>query len=137
MLAHLTDEPLATCEPAPVDPTLAARRIDDQGVLAQAAYEAALQLDDERWWIPVRRRRPTIGAGRPRRCRGRPGSRWPGSRSRARWRRAGAWQRRSREQRFSGASSAGESVRCPASDTVRGRRRGASILAVAPPAIRA
>jgi hypothetical protein len=59
MLADLTDEQLLTCEAVALDRTLAAQPIDEQAMLAQVAYEAALQLDAARWWIPARRRRPT------------------------------------------------------------------------------
>jgi hypothetical protein len=61
MLAYLTDEQRATCEPVSLDATLATVAVRDQDMVAQAAYEAALQLDAERWWIPARRRRPAIG----------------------------------------------------------------------------
>jgi hypothetical protein len=60
MLAYLTDEQRVSCEPVALDPTLAAVSSRDQEMLAQAAYEAALELDAERCWIPARRRRATI-----------------------------------------------------------------------------
>jgi hypothetical protein len=58
MLAHLLDEdPAGGCEEVSLDPTLAAARGDDPGVLAQLAYEAAPHGKAEDCWIPARRRR--------------------------------------------------------------------------------
>jgi hypothetical protein len=61
MLAYLIDEQHPTCEPVSLELTLAALPTGDQAAFAQAAYEAALQLDAERGWIPARRRRAAIG----------------------------------------------------------------------------
>ena len=58
MLAYLTDEQRPSCEPRSLDATLAASHLD-QGVRTEAAYEAALQLDGDRWWLPARLRQPT------------------------------------------------------------------------------
>jgi hypothetical protein len=55
MLAYLTDQPFAACEPEAVDPTLAAAVPDDEGEAAQVAYEAALELDALPDWTPRRR----------------------------------------------------------------------------------
>ena len=57
MLAYLSDEQPANCEQAALDVIVVAPMPDDQGAWAQVAYEAAQQLDAERW-IPARRRRP-------------------------------------------------------------------------------
>jgi hypothetical protein len=57
MLAYLTDEQPTTYETASLDVTLVVPTPDDQEVWAQVAYEAAQQLEAERW-IPARRRRP-------------------------------------------------------------------------------
>jgi hypothetical protein len=57
MLAYLTDEPPTTHEQASLDVTLVVPTPDDQGLWAEVAYEAAQQLESERW-IPTRRRRP-------------------------------------------------------------------------------
>jgi hypothetical protein len=54
MLAHLIDEQHPTCEPVSLDPTLAPPPTDDQEAFAEAAYEAALQLDAEVWWPCLR-----------------------------------------------------------------------------------
>jgi hypothetical protein len=59
VLAHMTAEPPDACEPGPLDPTLAARALDEQGGLARIAYETALHLEADRWWTPARRRRAT------------------------------------------------------------------------------
>jgi hypothetical protein len=59
MLAYLTDEHCPSCEPSSLDATLAASD-RDQGVRAQAAYEAALQIDADRWWVPARLQKPTM-----------------------------------------------------------------------------
>jgi anti-sigma factor ChrR (cupin superfamily) len=59
MLAYLTDEQCPSCEPGSLDATLAASDLD-QGERTRAAYEAALQLDAERWWVPARLRQPTM-----------------------------------------------------------------------------
>jgi hypothetical protein len=57
MLAYLTDEQPTIYELAALDVTPVVPTPDDQGVWAQVAYEAAQQLEAERW-IPMRRRRP-------------------------------------------------------------------------------
>jgi hypothetical protein len=57
MLAYLTDEQPTTYEQASLDVTLAVPTPADQGVWAQVSYEAAQQIEPERW-IPARRRRP-------------------------------------------------------------------------------
>ena len=57
MLAYLTDEQPTICEHASLDVTPVVPASGDQGVWAQVAYEAAQQLESERW-IPTRRRRP-------------------------------------------------------------------------------
>jgi hypothetical protein len=61
MLAYLTDEQPTSCEQASLDVALVVPTPDDQRVWAQVAYEAAQQLEPERW-IPTRRR------SRARRC---------------------------------------------------------------------
>ena len=57
MLAYLIDDQPTFCEHAGARSPLVVPAPDDQGVWAQVAYEAAQQLDGERW-IPARRRRP-------------------------------------------------------------------------------
>ncbi|MEN3281364.1 MAG: hypothetical protein V7607_2504 [Solirubrobacteraceae bacterium] len=59
MLAYLTDEQRQSCEPTSVDATLATPAIDHRA-LAQPAYEAALQLDTDRWWVPARLRHEEV-----------------------------------------------------------------------------
>jgi hypothetical protein len=56
MLAYLTDEQPTLGERAARDVALDVPAPDDQGVWAQVAYEAAQQIEAERW-IPARRRR--------------------------------------------------------------------------------
>ena len=56
MLAYLIDEQPTVCEQAGRDGALVAPTPDDQGVRAQVAYEAAQQLEAERWIRPRRRR---------------------------------------------------------------------------------
>jgi hypothetical protein len=57
MLAYLTDERPTICEQAAPEVAPGAPAPDDQGVWAQVAYEAAQQLEAERW-LPARRRAP-------------------------------------------------------------------------------
>ena len=49
MLAYLSDEQPTICERAALDVTLVVPTPDDQGAWAQVAYEAAQQLEPERW----------------------------------------------------------------------------------------
>jgi hypothetical protein len=56
MLAYLIDEQATLCEQEGLDVALVVPTPDDQGMWAQVAYEAAQQLEPERW-IPARRRR--------------------------------------------------------------------------------
>lgn len=57
MLTYLIDEQASAGGQASIDVVPAVPTPDDQGVWAQVAYEAAQQLEPERW-IPARRRRP-------------------------------------------------------------------------------
>jgi hypothetical protein len=60
MLAYLLkDDKRPDCEPTSLDATLAASDVD-QDVRAHAAYEAALRLESESWWVPTRLRHSTI-----------------------------------------------------------------------------
>ena len=56
MLAYLIDEQPRVGEQAALDVAPVVPTPDDQGTWAQVAYEAAQQLEPERW-IPARRRR--------------------------------------------------------------------------------
>ena len=63
MLAYLIDEQHEFCEQAARDVALVVPAPDDQGVWAQVAYEAAQELEPERW-IPARRRRAGASGAR-------------------------------------------------------------------------
>ena len=58
MLAYLIDPNAKVCDHAAREVVLVMPEADDQGAWAQVAYEAAQELEPERW-IPARRRPET------------------------------------------------------------------------------